>query len=51
MGTVEGQGTQAQRDAVPGANGGSDLFVDEVNLYTVRDTVHMYDEDLMASIE
>jgi len=27
------------------------LFVDEINMYSVRDTVQMYDDDLMATIE
>lgn len=48
LGEVSGLGTPAQRSALPGFNGSATLLIDEVGLYTVRDTVHMYDEDLCS---
>jgi hypothetical protein len=42
-------GTPAQNAALPGATGDSNMFVDEVGLYTVRDTGAYYDEDLTLS--
>jgi hypothetical protein len=48
LGEVTGGGTQAQRDALPGANSSANLFIDEVGLFTVHDTPYMYDEDLIS---
>jgi hypothetical protein len=42
-------GTAPQNAALPGATGDANMFVDEVGLYTVRDTGAYYDEDLTLS--
>jgi hypothetical protein len=46
LGTYTGTPAQSVIDKVPGRYCTATVFVDQLGLYTVRDTANMYDEDL-----